>query len=128
MSEMRNSEIQALFISANGNTYPDSLICSGILSSELKGRPCPYSANGRIPTPVALRSDDEDYSVNKGQPGNLCPPCAEQQLANLGHWQGYKGQTFPDELSNLRLFKCRQGFWLVIPGLLDSEPTMISLE
>ena len=38
------------------------------------------------------------------------PPCAKQQLTNLGHWQGHNRQTFPEELLTLRLFKCRM--WL----------------
>jgi hypothetical protein len=117
---------KALFLSAQGRVYPDSLICSGSLPVELKGQACPYSVKGRMSDLAPLDKDDEGYSVDKGKVGDLCPPCAEQQLANLGHWQGYKGQTYPDESLSLRLFKCRQGFWFVVLGLKDSEPTAIS--
>jgi len=123
-----NSNPKALFLSTRGNIYPDSLICSGLLAVELKRLACPHSVEGRIPAPVPLDGNDASYSADKGNIGDLCPPCAAQQLANLGHWQGYKGQMYPDELLPLRLFKCRQGFWLVIPGLLDSEPTKINLD
>ncbi|MEA5527653.1 hypothetical protein [Nodularia spumigena] len=53
------------------------------------------------------------------------PTCAKQQLAHLGHWEGYRKQTFPEELRSLRLFKCRMWFWLVIPGLYDHDATQL---
>ncbi len=64
----------------------------------------------------------------RGQPGDLCPPCAKQNLSSLGHWQGHGGQTYPEALLPLRLFKCRQWLWLVIPGLYEADPTQIALE
>lgn len=76
-------------------------------------------------TPHPLDPADPTYTVDKGQPGDLCPPCAKQQLANLGHWEGHRGQKFPEELKPLRLFKCRQWFWLVIPGLHHDAPSNI---
>jgi hypothetical protein len=122
-----NGRPKALFLSPDGNIYPDSLICSGILPAELGGKPCPFAQTGRIPDPLSLSPDDPNYSMDKGQPGDLCPPCAKQQLAHLGHWQGNGKQQFPEELLALRLFKCRQWFWLVVPGLHDAEPTRLSL-
>ena len=119
------SQPKALFISPDGQLYPDTLICSGILPPELGGQPCPFSQAGRLPDPVPLCSDDPTYSPDKGQPGDLCPPCAKQQLANLGHWQGHNNQHFPEELLPLRLFKCRQWLWLVVPGLYHTEPTQL---
>ncbi|HEX6292966.1 MAG TPA: hypothetical protein VFZ66_27530 [Herpetosiphonaceae bacterium] len=113
---------RALFLGAGGVTYPDALICSGHIPSVLGGQPCPYSKHGRIPAPQPLDPADPTYSIDKGQPGDLCPPCAKQQLTNLGHWQGHGGQTFPDALLELRLFKCRQWFWLVVPGLKHATP------
>jgi hypothetical protein len=117
---------KALFLSPDGNIYPDSMICSGALPAELGGKPCPFSQLGRIPDSVPLNSQDPAYNMDKGRPGDLCPPCVKQQLAHLGHWQGHGQQTFPQELLPLRLFKCRQWFWLVVPGLLDAEPAHIS--
>ena len=116
-----NTPPKALFLSPDGKIYPDSLICSGIISAELNGKPCPYSQNGRLPDPVPIDETDPNYSSDKGKPGNLCPPCAKQQLANLGHWQGYGQQTFPEKLLSLRLFKCRMCLWLVVSGLYDAE-------
>ena len=43
-----------LFISADGRVYPDTLICSGELPTELGGKPCPFSQAGRIPEPIPL--------------------------------------------------------------------------
>ena len=116
---------KALFISPDGHVYPDTLICSGELPTELGGKPCPFSQAGRIPDPIPLDPADPTYSLDKGKPGDLCPPCVKQQLAFLGHWHS-NGQ-FPKELQPLRLFKCQQWFWLVVPGLYDAEPTELHL-
>jgi len=86
---------------------------------------CPYSQNGQLPDLVPLDENNPGYSPDKGKPGDLCPPCAKQQLANLEHWQGHGQQTFPEELLPLRLFKCRMWLWLVIPSLYDAEPTQL---
>lgn len=118
---------KAFFLSPDGQIYPDTLICSGTISAELNGKPCPYAQNGRLPEPIPLEETDLSYSPDKGRPGDLCPPCAKQQLASLGHWQGHGQQTFPEELLTLRLFKCRMWLWLVVPGLHDAEPTKLSI-
>jgi hypothetical protein len=115
-------EPKALFLSPDGNIYPDTLICSGILPAELNGKPCPYSQAGRIPEPLPLNRDDPSYSIDKEQPGELCSPCTKQNLTNLGHWQGHGKQKFPQELLSLRLFKCRMWLWLVVPGLTMPNP------
>jgi len=117
---------KALFLSPDGHIYPDALICSGMIPPELGGKPCPFSQAGCLPDPTPLDPDASTYSIDKGQPGDLCPPCAKQQLTNLGHWQGHGKQQFPEELLSLRLFKCRQWFWLVVLGLHDAEPTKLS--
>jgi hypothetical protein len=114
---------RALFLSPDGTIYPDTLICSGLLSGEFCGKPCPFSLAGRLPEPVPLNPNDPDYTIDKGRPGDLCPPCAKQQLGSLGHWQGHGGQQFPEELLPLRLFKCRQWLWFVVPELNDADPT-----
>jgi hypothetical protein len=115
---------QALFLMRDG-IIPDELVCSGLLPADLHGNPCPYSDYGRAPAPVPLSAESPNYSIDKGKPGDLCPPCAKQQLGSLGHWQGHVGQTFPRELLELRLFKCRQWFWFVVPGLRHSKPDIL---
>ncbi len=121
-----SDEPKALFLSPDGNIYPDTMICSGMIPAELGGQPCPFSQNGRLPDPIALSNNNGSiYTIDKGHPGDFCPPCAKQQLGSLAHWQGHRGQTFPEELLSLRLFKCRQWLWLVIPGLRDDRPTEI---
>jgi hypothetical protein len=116
------NEPRALFPGPDGTFYPDSLICSGMLPAELEGKPCPYAEHGRFPQPRPLVISDSSYSIDKGAPGDLCPPCAKQQLGSLGHWQGQGGLRIPAELSPLRLFKCRMWLWVVVPGLRDDAP------
>jgi hypothetical protein len=110
---------RALFIGADGQIYPDNLMCSGIIPADLSGKPCPFSDQGRMPHPQPLSEKEPSYSPDKGKPGDLCPPCAKQQLGSLEHWQGHNNQSFPPDLLKLRLFKCRQWFWLVVPGIKD---------
>jgi hypothetical protein len=118
----RIGESRALFLFPDGTVHSDSFVCSGLVTEEFGGKPCPYSDDGRMPIPRPLNSTGPDYTIDKGRPGDLCPPCAKQQLSSLGHWQGHGGQRFPEELSPLRLFKCRQWLWLVVPGLHDASP------
>ena len=118
---------KAFFLSSDGKIYPDTMICSGMISAELNDKPCPYAQNGQLPDPIPLDETEPRYSIDKGNHGDLCPPCAKQKLAHLGHWQGHNGQIFPEELLPLRLFKCRMGLWLVVLGLNDAEPTKINI-
>jgi len=125
MDNSLNSTARALFIAPDGNVYPDYLICSGKLLTNMGGQLCPFSENGRLPDPQPLDSNAPTYSLDKGKHGDLCPPCAKQNLSNLGHWDGHRGQQFPDELKPLRLFKCNQWLWLVVPGLHHDSPKSI---
>lgn len=117
-----SGEPHALFPLPDGSIYPDALICSGVLPAELGGNPCPFSDNGRFLLPEPLDPNKSGYSIDKGKSGDLCPPCAKQQLGSLGHWQGHGGTQFPVDLLSLRLFKCRMWLWLVVPGLRDDAP------
>lgn len=123
-----NGTAKALFLAPDGNIYPDYLVCSGKLMPEMGGQPCPFSQNGRLPDPKPLNPADTTYSLDKGKPGDLCPPCAKQQLAALGHWDGHRGQEYPEDLKSLRLFKCSQWFWLVVVGLHHDKPKCIQQE
>lgn len=120
-----NGSAKAMFIAPDGNLYPDYLVCSGKLLIEMGGQPCPFSCDGRLPDPHPLDPNSPAYSLDKGKPGDLCPPCAKQQLTNLGHWDGHRGQHFPEELKPLRLFKCSQWLWLVVVGLHQDDPSHI---
>ena len=125
---MKNTsgKAKALFIAPDGNFYPDDLVCSGKAAGG-DGLPCPFAQDGRLPDPQPLDSRASDYTLDKGKDGDLCPPCAKQQLGNLGHWDGHRGQNFPEELKPLRLFKCSRWYWLVIIGLHHENPTKIEL-
>ncbi len=116
---------KALFLAAGGQIYPDVLICSGVLPEQMNGEPCPYAENGRLPTPVPLNKDSPGYSPDKGESGDLCPPCVIGYWASLGRWQEDSEQIYPQDLLPLRLFKCRQNMWLVIPGLYEAAPNQI---
>ncbi|MEM7029685.1 MAG: hypothetical protein AAF629_08975, partial [Chloroflexota bacterium] len=98
---------KALFLAPDGNIYPDTLICSGVIPAHLNGEPCPFSQQGQLPDPKPLDPKQPGYSIDQGQSNDLCPPCVKQHLSHLGHWQGHGGQTYPEELLPLRLFKCR---------------------
>ncbi len=78
MDRAANGTAKALFVSPDGNIYPDYLICSGILPADLNGKPCPFSQAGRIPDLSPLTLDDPTYTIDKGKPGDLCPPCVKQ--------------------------------------------------
>ncbi len=119
-----NGRAKAFFISPDGNLYPDYLVCSGKIS-ENGNKPCPFAQNGHIPDPLPLDLNSPNYSLDKGKYGELCPPCVKQQLGHLGHWDGHRGQLFPEELKPLRLFKCSQWHWLVVLGLRHDNPTQV---
>ena len=119
---------KALFLGPDGVVLPDDLVCSGQLVADLGGRPCPHAVAGRIPDLEPLDGQAPTYSVDKGVPGDLCPPCAKQKLGSLAHWQGHGGQQFPEYLLPLRLFKCRMWLWLVVPGLREAAPAVIHLK
>ncbi|MGG6263071.1 hypothetical protein ACQ4M3_07305 [Leptolyngbya sp. AN03gr2] len=125
MGSPHDQQPKALFLSPDNRVYPDSLICSGIIPGELEGNPCPYSEEGQFPELVILDDNDPTYTIDKGNPGDLCPSCVKQNLSHLGHWQGHHNQDFPEELLPLRLFKCRMWFWLVVPGLYDAQPQVL---
>lgn len=120
-----SGEPRAFFPLSDGSTYPDTLICSGVIPAELGGNPCPFSDAGRFPIPEPLDPSKPEYSIDKGKPGDLCPPCAKQQLGSLSHWQGHSNARFAEDLAPLRLFKCRMWLWVVIPGLRDDNPKVL---
>lgn len=123
-----NGQAKALFIAPDGNVYPDYLVCSGKLLLDMGGEACPFSKDGHLPEPQPLDQNFQTYSQDMGKHGDMCPPCVKQQLGNLGHWEGHRGQKFPDDLKPLRLFKCKKWLWLVVLGLKHETPTQITNE
>ena len=104
---------KVLFLMPDGSVHDDRMVCSGRLPAELAGANCSYSSQGYFPGLTNLESDSD-----KGQRGDLCPLCAKSQLGSLGHWDAERKLYHPD-LHPLRLFKCRMGFWLVLPDVID---------
>ncbi|WP_448273626.1 hypothetical protein [Nostoc sp. DSM 114160] len=70
---IQNTEPKALFLSPDGNVYPDNLICTGIIPAELDGKPCPHSQAGRFPGIKPLNPEDSNYTIDKGKPGDPLP-------------------------------------------------------
>lgn len=118
---------RALFISADGMLYSDSLICSGLLPAKLGGKPCPFAQDKHMPPPRPLDPSDPAYHPAQGRPGELCPPCAVLHLGALDDWEEHERLHLPDDVLPLRLFQCRQAFWLVVPGLYNDTPTRLTL-
>lgn len=112
-----NGEPRALFLSARGPLYPDSIICSGILPPQLEGRQCPYSDQGRMPYPQPLVEIETHARPQLGKTGDFAPPCAIEQLGNLATWGENSSLVFPQTFLTLRIYKCRQMFLLVVPGI-----------
>lgn len=118
---MSEPKPNALFVSPAGKLYTDHTICSSIMN----GDACPYAEAGHMPALRPLDPRDPLYTPAMGEPGDLCPPCVRQHLLSLGHWQNQLGRPFPEPLLPLRLFKCRQWLWLVVPGLLHAAPQVL---
>jgi hypothetical protein len=74
-----------------------------------------------MPRPVRMDEVARRRSPKLGKTGNWAPPCCIEQLGALREWTLAEGQTLPEALEGLRLFKCRQMFLLVVPGLVDTE-------
>lgn len=134
---MKKQEPKALFIISGGKTLPEDAICSGLLArlplvSEDQGSStsCRYYVNDVFPEVKPLDEKDPLYSIDKGNPGDFAPTCAICQHSSLENSQrGSRSEgKFFQELLPLRLFKCRQGLFLVIPGLYDDSPQEIKLD
>ena len=107
---------RALFLSPDGKLLGDNLVCSGIFPSGLEGKHCPFSEGGRMPR---LKPIDEASNLKLGQSGELTPPCAVESLGSLEAWQRAGEVRYPEEFGSLKMFKCRQMFLLVVPGLRE---------
>ena len=118
---------RAMFIWRDGHFYSDSLICSGIIPLELGGKPCPYSEGGRMPKPQPINPENAQAAPLRGKTGELCPPCMARHYGDLQGWSTRGERQMPDELLPLRVFRCHQFFWLVVPGLKDGDPTKIEM-
>ncbi len=118
---------RAMFIWRDGHFYSDSLICSGIIPLELGGKPCPYSEGGRMPKSQPMSEENERDTPLKGKTGELCPPCMARHYGDLEGWAARGERPMPEELLPLRVFRCHQFFWLVVPGLEDGDATKIVL-
>ena len=116
---------RAMFIWRDGHYYSDSLICSGIIPLELGGKPCPYSEGGRMPKPQLINPEQESATPLRGKTGELCPPCMARHYGDLQGWSARGERPMPEELMPLRVFRCHQFFWLVVPGLNDAEPAKL---
>ncbi|QLE46496.1 hypothetical protein FD723_40505 (plasmid) [Nostoc sp. C052] len=134
---MTKQDPKALFVISGGEIQPENVICSGLLAylplvSKEQGSStsCSYYVNGVFPEIKPLDEKDPLYSIDKGNPGDLAPTCALCQHSSLENSQkGSRSEgKFPQELLPLRLFRCRQGLFLVVPGLYDDSPQEIKVD
>jgi hypothetical protein len=95
---------RALFLFVDGQSLPDSVVCSGELPSQ-KGTACIYSDRGRFPL------NDEDGDGIDGQD----PPCALMRLGQVGAWHQILG-GFPEDMQGLPVYKCKQMLLFVLPN------------
>jgi hypothetical protein len=114
---------RALFLFPEGMFLRDDLVCSGIFPSHLDGKPCPFADEGKFPKPQPLDKVKVSIQPNLGRVGDLVPPCIVGQLGPLRAWQRGKGARYPSDLNPLQLYKCRQMFLLVVPGLAEGQHT-----
>jgi hypothetical protein len=121
----QEDEPRALFPSPDGTIHPDSLVCSGQVSGYGTGQPCPHSEAGRAPLPHRLDPPAVRLSPELGEAGDLCLPCSVQHFGSLETWLGGDLGRLPSGLGPLRLFRCRQWFLLVVPGLRDDQPQQV---
>jgi hypothetical protein len=107
---------RALFLFPSSNPLPDDEICSGQLPTRLKGKPCPYSDQGRIPfhdpfdTGKSLQMNREDPSHSEAA------SCSLQNLGMLEDWVKEYPLIFPKGMGHKILYKCRQMFFVIFIG------------
>jgi hypothetical protein len=118
----KDEKPRALFLFPDGKFLGDDLVCSGIYPSHLGGKPCPFAEEGKMPKPRPLDEMRAQLHPELGQVGDSVPPCAVGQLGPLWAWRRNGGVRYPSDLDQLRLFKCRQMFLLVVPGLDRENP------
>lgn len=117
---------RALFLSAAGQVLADDRVCSGLEAPALGGRPCPHAEGGRMPSLQPIDAGSARRWPERGRAGDLAPPCAAVQLGSLAGWLGARTGGHPDHLLGLRLFRCRQWFLMVVPGLHDGAPDRLT--
>lgn len=74
-----------------------------------------------MPRPVRLDEVSARRQPELGNAGDWAPPCAARQLGALADWLG-DSQPVPDRFGRLRLFRCKQMFLLVVPGIVNERP------
>ena len=71
-----------------------------------------------MPRPIPI---EEASKTKLGQIGELLPPCVVESLGHLETWQPAGEFRYPEELGLLKVYKCRQMFLLVVPGLKGDQ-------
>ncbi len=115
--EKSQSKPRALFLFPDRQAESDTDVCSGSFPSHLEGKPCPFSDHGRLPDPrmefPGLTSED----IRRLELIEIAPACVIQDLGALKTWQGRMRLQYTQVIEDWHLFKCRQMFLLVIPGI-----------
>jgi hypothetical protein len=111
---------RAFFLSTDGESLPDTVVCSGLEHPELDRRACLFSDGGRFPLPQDQGERVSSPSPERDSNGELALPCSIMQLGSLDDWQEFLGK-YPREVQDLRVFKCKQMLLFVIPGLIEDN-------
>jgi hypothetical protein len=105
---------RALFLFEDGQFVREDEVCSGQFPSNLQGKPCPFSEEGRMPDLVPL---DEQVQLSKSElePGEeFVPACTLQRLGVLKGWLSVIWGRVPAKYQAQQLYKCRQMFLFVL--------------
>ncbi len=107
------SKPRALFLFPSSEARSDDEICSGRFPSCLKGKPCPYSDQGRIPLRDAFVDGDFLYVIREESNGLQVASCTLQRLGSIEDWIKDYPLMFPKGMSHKMLYKCRQMFFVI---------------
>jgi hypothetical protein len=111
-----HSEPRALFLFLDEEPKPDTEICSGRFPSHLKGKPCPFSDQGRLPPYIVSRGET---TIDINSTDSVIPdtqPCRLQKLGQVDQWRKEVPLIYPKEYAQKMLYKCRQMFMLILLG------------
>jgi hypothetical protein len=74
-----------------------------------------------MPSPVRIDEVAQRRAPGLGEVGDWAPPCCLEQLGPVKEWRLARRFSIPESFKDFRLFKCRQMFFLVVPGLMDDS-------
>ena len=108
---------RALFLFPDRPAESDAEVCSGAFPSHLEGKACPFSDAGRFPLFAGSSDNSEGVSALTPRAFDMLLACIIQNLGPVKAWRAQALLKYPKRIEDCLLFKCRQMFLLVIPGI-----------